>query len=61
VDSLVGEATTAVTSLEPGGRGRVELRGSIWNARNVSTAPVAAGQRSRVVAIDGLVLDVRPE
>jgi membrane protein implicated in regulation of membrane protease activity len=61
-DSLVGEAAVVVSSnLLPGERGRVELRGTGWNARHVGTAPLAIDQRCRVVAIHGLTLDVREE
>jgi len=44
VDSLVGEAATVIDSIEAGGFGKVELRGTAWNARNSSdrnTAPTA--------------------
>jgi hypothetical protein len=40
--------------------GRAELRGTTWQARNVAEAVVVAGQRVRVVAVDGLTLDIRP-
>ncbi len=61
VDSLVGEVATAATEIAPGQHGRAELRGTTWQARNVATVPVTAGQRARVVAVDGLTLDIRPE
>jgi membrane protein implicated in regulation of membrane protease activity len=37
---------------------RMELRGSTWEVRNAGTAPLAAGSRVRVVAVDGIVLRV---
>ena len=61
VDTLVGEVATPTTDIAPGGHGRAEMRGSPWNVRNVATVPIAAGQRCRVVAVQGLVLDIRPE
>jgi len=61
VDSLVGEVATVSSNLEPGQHGRAELRGSTWQARNVDTSSLAAGQRARVVAINGLMLDLRSE
>jgi membrane protein implicated in regulation of membrane protease activity len=61
VDSLVGEAATASTNIGPGEYGQAELRGSVWKARNVDLRPIAAGQRSRVVAVEGLTLDIRSE
>ena len=61
VDSLVGEVTIAAADIPPGQHGRAELRGSSWSVRNVHTELVAAGQRCRVVAVQGLMLDIRPE
>jgi membrane protein implicated in regulation of membrane protease activity len=61
VDSLVGEVAVALGDIAPGGHGRGELRGSAWNARNVDTTTLLAGQRCRVVAVQGLTLDLRQE
>jgi membrane protein implicated in regulation of membrane protease activity len=61
VDSLIGEVATPSSDIAAGGHGRAELRGSTWNVRNVADVPVAAGQRCRVVTVQGLVLDIRPE
>jgi membrane protein implicated in regulation of membrane protease activity len=61
VDSLVGDAALPASALEPGGRGKAEVRGALWNARNVSERTVGARERCRVVAINGLELDIRPE
>jgi membrane protein implicated in regulation of membrane protease activity len=61
VDSLTGETAIATTDMAPGQVGQAELRGSVWKARNVDGGPVAAGQRCRVVAVDGLLLDIRLE
>ena len=61
VDSLIGEVALVSSNLEPGQHGRDELRGSTWQVRNEDTAPLSAGQRARVVAVNGLVLDVRSE
>ncbi|MFN7151921.1 MAG: NfeD family protein, partial [Microthrixaceae bacterium] len=41
--------------------GRVLIRGALWRARTNRATPVHAGERIRVVAIDGLVLEVEPE
>jgi membrane-bound serine protease (ClpP class) len=40
------------------GRGRVRVRGEVWQA--VSAEPVTAGQAVQVTGIDGLTLQVRP-
>lgn len=61
VDSMVSEVALPVTAIEPGQHGRAELRGTVWTARNVGDTAVAAGQRTRVVAVNGLQLDIRPE
>jgi len=47
--------------LEAGGRGKAEVRGAVWNARNVATRAVAVNERCRVVAVNGLELDIQPE
>ena len=61
VDSMVSEVALPVAAIEPGQHGRAELRGTVWSARNVGTTAVAAGQRTRVVAVNGLQLDIVPE
>ena len=61
VDSLVGEVAVAAADIPPGQHGRAELRGSSWSARNVGASTLLAGQRCRVVAVQGLMLDLRQE
>jgi membrane protein implicated in regulation of membrane protease activity len=61
VDSLVGVLAVPQEPLEPGAVGRVEVRGSTWNARNLGAAALNPGQRCLVVSVDGLLLGVRPE
>lgn len=61
VDSLIGSLATPAAAIEAGAVGRVEVRGTAWNARNVSGATLAAGQRCVVTQVDGLLLSVRPE
>ncbi len=61
VDSLVGEVAIVTGDVPPGQHGRAELRGSSWNARNVDTVTLGTGQRCRVVAVHGLMLDLRKE
>ncbi|MBM4396950.1 MAG: NfeD family protein [Deltaproteobacteria bacterium] len=61
VDSLVGEAGAAVEDLPPGGIGKVELRGSLWNARNDGDAVLAKGSRCRVAGVEGLTVRVRAD
>lgn len=61
VDDLASEIGSALDSIAPGAVGRVELRGSPWQARNVSAIALAPGQRCRVDRVDGLMLEVRAE
>ena len=61
VDSLVGGLAIVQERLLPGVVGKVELRGSTWSARNISTVMLDAGQRARVASVDGLTLAVIPE
>ncbi|MBP7776957.1 MAG: NfeD family protein [Acidobacteria bacterium] len=61
VDSLVGEIAFPVESMPPGAVGRVALRGSNWEARNVGDTPLGANQRCRVTRVLGLQLGVVAE
>lgn len=61
VDTMVGELALVLEDLASGALGKVEFRGSTWNARNVSAVPLQKGQRSRVDHVDGLTLSIRPE
>ena len=55
-EAMVGETGEARTELNPDGK--VFVHGEIWNAR--SSSAVASGQRVRVVAVDGMHLEVEP-
>jgi membrane-bound serine protease (ClpP class) len=63
-EGLVGSVASVRVPFEPvpGAaaeyRGKVALRGELWNA--VSAEPAAGGERVEVVAADGLTLRVRP-
>ncbi len=61
VDTLIGEVATAIEFIPAGAHGRAEMRGSSWKARNLDQAPLNPGQRCRVVAVNGLELDLRSE
>jgi inner membrane protein len=61
VDTLVGELAVPRERIPPAGVGRVEMRGSVWNARNDSTEVLEPGCRARVTGVDGLVVFVQPE
>ena len=59
VDNLSDTTGTAMEDLQPGGVGKVELRGAAWSARNTGSVPLARGQRCAVERVDGLTLWVR--
>ncbi len=56
VDSMVGEQGTVLTSIGVGGMGKVELRGTTWNACNAGPGTLVKDQRCRVHRVDGLTL-----
>ncbi|HEX5366405.1 MAG TPA: NfeD family protein, partial [Acidimicrobiales bacterium] len=58
-DWMVGELGAARTDIDP--EGIIALRDVPWRARTNRATPVRAGEPARVVAIDGLVLEVEPE
>lgn len=58
-EGMIGELGTAEVPVDPDGV--VLIRGARWRARTNRATPVAAGDAARVVAVDGLVLEVEPE
>jgi membrane-bound serine protease (ClpP class) len=56
---MVGEMGDAASAVDP--EGTVRVRDALWRARVNRSTPVAIGDRIRVVAIDGLVLEIEPE
>jgi membrane protein implicated in regulation of membrane protease activity len=61
LDSPAGETAVALDEILPGSVGRAELRGTIWQVKNVGDAPLGARQRARVERVEGLVLWVRSQ
>jgi membrane protein implicated in regulation of membrane protease activity len=61
IDTLVGEVGAAVGTIVPGEVGQVELRGSLWTARNDAQMPLPSGARCRVIGVEGFTLHVKPE
>jgi membrane-bound serine protease (ClpP class) len=55
---MVGELGRALSSIDPGGVGRVQTHGEIWTA--TASEPIHAGDMVRVVGVRGLLLTVRP-
>ena len=60
-EGVQGEVVVASEGIDAGGRGRAELRGARWTVVNAGPAPLAPGDRARVVRAEGLVLHVRAE
>ena len=58
-ESMIGRMGEATTGIDP--EGMVRLQGGLWWAHTSRITPIAAGARVRVVAIDGLMLEVEPE
>jgi membrane-bound serine protease (ClpP class) len=56
---LIGEMGDAVVAVDP--EGVVSVRGAQWRARTNRATPIGVGGRVRVVAIDGVTLEVEPE
>jgi len=55
---MIGETGETVEDISP--NGVVRIRGALWRARSNRATPVAAGEQVKVVAIDGLWLEVEP-
>ncbi len=58
-DELKGESGTAVEEIAAGAAGKVELRGTAWNAVNAGESPLPKGGACLVERVDGLTLTVR--
>lgn len=56
-DGMIGEIGSALSSIDAGGVGRVQTHGEIWTA--TAGEAIAAGERVRVVSVQGLLLTVR--
>jgi membrane-bound serine protease (ClpP class) len=56
---MIGETGTAVGDISPDGI--VTVANARWRARTNRATPVTAGETVRVVAIDGVTLEVEPE
>ncbi|MGH7961411.1 MAG: NfeD family protein [Candidatus Binatia bacterium] len=61
IDPIVGEIVTLLEDFPPGATGKVELRGTVWNAQSGDEHHLNKGQRCRVQGIDGLTLWIRAD
>ena len=55
---MVGLEGQAVGAVDP--EGTVTVKGAKWRARTNRATPLNAGDQCRVVAIDGVTLEVEP-
>jgi len=58
---FVGGVAVQVDDLEPGAVGKVELRGTSWNARSHQAARIPRGSRCIVERVEGLTLWIVPQ
>ena len=61
VDSMVGEIAKVLEPLEPQAMGKVELRGSTWNARNAGESLLDTNSIAKIVRVDGLTVWIQAE
>jgi membrane-bound serine protease (ClpP class) len=58
-DWMIGLLGEAVADVDP--EGTVRIRDALWRAETNRATPIREGEPVRVVAIEGLVLEVEPE
>ena len=58
-DQLAGEIVLIKSEIAPHGLGRVEFRGTTWNAKNVTAQPLHVKQKCVVELVEGLTLNVK--
>ncbi len=58
-EGIIGEMGTAEVDIAP--EGVVRVRDALWRARVNRATPVTAGDAIRVVAVEGLMLEIEPE
>lgn len=58
-EELIGEMGVAEVGVDP--EGVVRVRDALWRARTNRATPIAAGDSVRVVAVEGVLLEVEPE
>jgi len=58
---MVGEVVVLLEDIAGGQRGKGEMRGTTWTARNAGEDRLRKGQRCAIEKLEGLVLVVRAE
>lgn len=59
VDALTSEIAVALADIPPRSLGKVEMRGTVWSAQNITGDLIPKSARCRIDSIDGLTLNVR--
>lgn len=59
INTLEGESGTALEDIPAHGTGKVEVRGTGWNAVNTGESPIEQGQACVVERVEGVSLWVR--
>ena len=57
-EGMIGQTGVAEVAVDPDGV--ILIRGARWRARTNRATPIAEGAEARVVAVEGLVLEVEP-
>ena len=61
VPEFIGETAMTVEPIAAGGEGNIELRGTIWKARNPGSTNLADKAQCTIVAREGLLLVIKPK
>jgi membrane protein implicated in regulation of membrane protease activity len=61
VDSFIGQRATVTVQMTPNSVGQIELRGTVWSAKNIGQGILSVGSHCTVSAVDGLTLHVQGE
>jgi membrane protein implicated in regulation of membrane protease activity len=61
IPEFIGETATAINKMPAGKEGKVEVRGSIWSAKNDSDTDIAQNEQCTITARVGLLFIVKPK
>jgi membrane protein implicated in regulation of membrane protease activity len=61
VPEFVGETAKAINLIPAGKEGKIELRGSVWQAKNNSQTDIPENSACVIMSRDGLLLIVNPK
>jgi len=58
-EGVTGEVVEIREDLAAGNSAKLEFRGSVWNVKNIGSAPITAGSKVKVLKTEGLTMHVR--